>query len=121
MLNDRFIKLICKILLNYIDILTKSLVNEALEWDVKENVDKAPKDRESKHLTDLLTTIRELGISFNVWEKKNADGKASNIHDFTSLMGSDKKRLLKYLPDKLDQVIKPNNSASVIQIWRVIY
>ena len=101
--------------------MTKSLVNEALEWDIKDNINKAPKDKTSQHLTDLVKLIRECVISFDVWEKKNADGKGSGIHDFTSLMGSDKKRLLKYLPEKLDTIIKQNNSASVTKIWRVMY
>jgi hypothetical protein len=57
-------------------------------------------------------------MSFNVWEKRNADGKGSGIHDFTSLMGSDKKQLMKDLPDKLHGVIKPTQSESVIKVWK---
>ena len=60
-------------------------------------------------------------MSFNVWEKKNADGKGSGVHDFTSLMGSDKKRLMRDLPSKLHGVIRPNHSESVIKIWKVMY
>ena len=30
------------------------------------------------------------GITFNVWEEKNADGKGSGLYDWTSLLGSDK-------------------------------
>lgn len=59
-------------------------------------------------------------MSFNVWEKRNADGKGSGVHDFTSLMGSDKKRLMRDLPDKLHGVIKPTQSESVIKVWKVI-
>ena len=58
---------------------------------------------------------------FYVWEKKNADGKGSGVHDFTSMMGLDKKWLMRDLPDKLHGVIKPNHSESVITIWKVIY
>jgi hypothetical protein len=45
-----------------LDILTKSLVNEALEWDFKDNGNKPPKDRKSKHLSDLVECIQELGM-----------------------------------------------------------
>jgi hypothetical protein len=100
--------------------LTKSLINEALEWDIKDNTHKAPKDRTSKHLSDLIKCIQECGVSFNVWEKRNADGKGSGVHDFTSLMGSDKKLLMKHLPDKLNGVIKPKNCDAVVKIWKVI-
>ena len=33
--------------------------------------------------------------------KKNADGKESFVHDWTSLMGNDKKTLLFHLPEKM--------------------
>ena len=75
-----------------VDVLTKSLINEALEWDAKDNKDKAPKNRLNKHLSDI-NCIQSCGVSLNVWEKKNADGKGSDMYDFTSLMGSDKKLL----------------------------
>jgi hypothetical protein len=68
-----------------VDILTKSLVNESLEWDIKDNGNKPPKDRTSKHLSDIVT----------------------------SMVGLDKKKLMRDLPDKLDGVIKPTQSESV--------
>ena len=34
-------------------------------------------------------------------------GKGSGVHDFTSLLGADKKKLLKNLPEKFDGVIQP--------------
>lgn len=104
----------------FVDILTRSLVDVALEWDKKENLNKAPKDRSSKHLSDLLDCIHECDVTFNVWEKKNADGKGSDMHEFTSLMGSDEKKLMRDLPDKLHRVIKPTTSDSVAKIWKVI-
>ncbi|CAB4007697.1 Hypothetical predicted protein [Paramuricea clavata] len=67
---------------------------------------------------DHYLSPKECGVSFNVWEKWNADGKGSGVHDFTSLMGSDKKLLMKHLPDKLNGVIKPKNCDSVVKIWK---
>ncbi|CAB4023222.1 Hypothetical predicted protein [Paramuricea clavata] len=53
-----------------------------------------------------------------MWEKKDGDGKGSGIHHFTSLMGSDKKLLLRTLPDKLPGVIRPETSATVVKLWK---
>jgi hypothetical protein len=27
------------------------------------------------HLSTLISTVRSCGVSFNIWQKKNADGK----------------------------------------------
>jgi hypothetical protein len=95
-------------------------VNQALGWDAKENLNKAPKDRTTKHLSDLTNSIRECGITFDVWEKKDGDGRGSGIYDFTSLMGSDKKILMKSLPEKLPEVLKPGRAGeSVVKLWKV--
>ena len=72
-----------------------------------------------KHLQALVKAIKNCGVSFDVWEKLNGDGKGSGLYAFTSLMGSDKKLLLKKLPDNLQGAIRPETSATVIQIWRV--
>lgn len=82
-------------------------------------MNKAPKNKTHRHLSDLIEAIQGCGLSFNVWEKRNGDGKGSGIHDFTSLMGSDKKTLMRTLPDRLEGIIKPGTSESVIKIWKV--
>ena len=101
------------------DVLTNNLVEEALVWDKKDNFNKAPSQKTTKHIDSLKAAINNCGVSFNVWEKKKADGKGSGCYDFTSLMGSDKKILLKELPPKLHNVIKPETRDVVIKIWKV--
>ena len=103
----------------FTDKLTKNLVLEALEWDKKDNLNKPPSKRSSMHLTALVNTIVSCGVSFSVWEKQDADGKGSGLYDFTSLMGAEKKLLLQNLPQKLQTVIKPETSKTVVQIWKV--
>jgi hypothetical protein len=44
--------------------------------------------------------LKALGISFDVREEKNADGRASGKYKWTSLTGDDKKKLLKEFPKK---------------------
>ena len=68
-------------------------------------------------MEDLLEAIRSCGLSFQVWEKTNGGG--SGMYDFTSLMGSAKKLLLKKLPDKLKGVIMPDTEEAVIKLWKV--
>ena len=54
-------------------------------------------------------------------EKKNADGGASGTYDFTSLMGTDKKLLLKGLAQKLDSVVNADCCERLVNIWQVSY
>ena len=68
------------------DVLTNNLIEEALARDQKENLNKPPSQRTSKHLDSLKAAINSCGVSFNVWEKKNADRKGTGCDDFTSLM-----------------------------------
>jgi hypothetical protein len=75
----------------FIDKFTKNLVEEAIHRDYKDNVNMAPSMKTATHLDNLTNTICSCGISFSVWEKPNADGKLSGLHEFTSLMGSDKR------------------------------
>lgn len=102
-----------------IDVLTRNLVLEATHWDEKENINKRPKDRTNKHLDDLIQAITNCGVTFDVWEKTNADGKGSGISDFTSLMGSDKRLLMKTLHDNLRGVLHPDSEDTVVKIWKV--
>ena len=91
----------------------------AIDWDHADNLNKPPLQRKNIHLESLVSAFRNCGVCFNVWEKKNADGSRSGTHDFTSLMGSDKKLLLKYLPEKLEGVVETTICETVINIWKV--
>ena len=97
------------------DKLIKNLVEAALEWDKKDNINKAPSKRCNKHLEDLVETVRNCGV----WEKPNGDGSGNGLHDFTSPTGSAKKLLLKRLPDNLKGIIKPGTDDNIIKLWKV--
>ena len=73
--------------------------------DKKENLDKPPSQRSDKHLQALVKAIRNCDVSFNIWEKLNGDEKGIGLHDFTSLVRSDKKLLLKKLLENLQGAI----------------
>lgn len=91
----------------------------AINWDKADNISKRPCERTTLHLDSLISAINDCGVCFQVWEKKDADGRRSGTFDFTSLMGNDKKLLLKNLPEKLYGVLKADCRTSVIKIWKV--
>ena len=47
----------------------------------------------------------------------NADGRGSGTYDFTSLLGNDKKQLLRELPGKILSVVQTSTSNTVKKIW----
>lgn len=106
------------LLLHIMDVLINNLVRETVEWDKKENFNKRKANQNDTHLKNLQTSIRSCGISFQIWEKTNADGKGSGMYDFTSLLGADKKKLLAELPEKQSNCIHPETSQTVIKIWK---
>ena len=101
------------LLLRIMDVLIKNIIMDAVSWDEKDNWRKKKSDREENHLNLLVETIKSCGISFEVWKNKNEDGKVLGLYDFTSLMGDDKKKLLKHLPDKLQGILQPKSEETV--------
>ena len=106
------------LLLRIMDVLINNLVKEAVEWDKKENFNRRKADQKDSHIKKIQSTIRSCGISFDIWEKTNADGKGSGQYDFTSLLGTDKKKLLSELPQKLDACTHRDTCQTLMQIWR---
>ena len=53
-------------------------------------------------------------------KKNNADGGGSSIHDWTSYLGSDKRKLMNNLPAQLEQndILIPERKGTVIKIWK---
>ncbi|CAB4013607.1 Hypothetical predicted protein, partial [Paramuricea clavata] len=107
------------LMLRVTDKLTKNLVINAIENDRRENLNKRPMDRSNKNLDALIKCIRSCGISFNVWEKAEEDCRGG-LYDFTSLMGSDKRLLLKTLPSKLATILPDNTSGTIVRLWQAV-
>lgn len=83
--------------------LTENLITEVKERDCN-NINKGRLENKGIYLESLVTTINKLGIPFSLWAKKNADGKGSGAYEWTSLVGSDrKKKLTELLPAQLEQ------------------
>ncbi|XP_048587411.1 uncharacterized protein LOC125570187 [Nematostella vectensis] len=106
-------------MLRITDRLTENLIIEVMEKDSKEDMHKPRGECKGIGLDKLIKAINDIGITFNVWEKLNADGKSSKQKDWTSLVGSDKKKLMKFLPEKLKSmnILFDETKSEVIKLW----
>ena len=105
------------------DRLMENLIKEVVEKDSKEDINKKKGEEKKIYQQKLVKEINDVGITFNLWEKTNADGKGSGILDWTSLLGSDKKKMLNCLPARLQvtDLLFPETKETVIKIWRDFY
>lgn len=67
------------LLLRVTDRLEKNILNNAIEKDKKDNLNKAPSARKHKTMQKTIEGINSCGVSFSVWEKRNADGTPSGL------------------------------------------
>ncbi|CAH3156805.1 unnamed protein product, partial [Porites evermanni] len=68
-----------------------------------------------QHLQTAVEAINKCGVTFWVWEKKNADGKGSGTYDWTSLIGNEKKILLKTFPGHFPSILHKSSLKFVDQ------
>ena len=106
------------LMLRVTDILTENIITECLNWDKDDDLNRKKGEPQGLHLKKLIQVIRSCGVSFDVWEQRNADGKASGKYDWTSLLGTDKKILLEALLDKLKSCLRPQTSDAVVKVWK---
>lgn len=114
------------LLLRITDILLENVIEDAMEWDEDAmEWDEADDWCRSKgnlkgvHLKKLVETINSCGVTFKIWEKRNADGQGSGTYDWTSLMGNEKKKLLCNLPEKLNGIIQYDTVDDIKTLWKV--
>ena len=113
------------LLLRVTDILLTNLIEDAMELYDKVDFSKRKGEPKGVNLRKLSQLINSCGVTFSVWEKRNEDGKVTGKMDWTSLMGDEKKKLLRTLPDKLEsnteEVIHQDTAETVIKIWKVLW
>ena len=81
-------------------MLTTNLITKVNDCHIEESIENLI--YKQAHLNKFIDSRKSCEFfSFDVWKKKNADGKESFVHDWTSLMGNDKKTLLFHLPEKM--------------------
>ncbi|KAJ7386845.1 hypothetical protein OS493_006875 [Desmophyllum pertusum] len=66
-----------------------------------------------------IEAINNCGVSLSVWEKRNEDGTPSGLYDWTSMVGNEKKKVLRSLPEKFPQILDPEHCGTITQIWKV--
>ncbi|CAB3977587.1 Hypothetical predicted protein [Paramuricea clavata] len=105
------------LLLRVTDRLLQNIIDEILEKNSIDDFNKPKGHPKGANLMKFVEDVNELGVTFSVWYKKNGDGSSSNILDYTSLVGAQKKLLLKKLPSKLPNYLNSNTAATVVKIW----
>ncbi|XP_028418693.1 uncharacterized protein LOC114544180 [Dendronephthya gigantea] len=108
------------LLLRITDRLTENIINEVMQRDSKADFTKKSGEEKGIYLKRLVSVINELGITFAIWEKRNADGKGSGSYDWTSLVGSEKKKLIQLLPLQLEtrDILFPETRSTIVKLWR---
>lgn len=101
------------------DILERNIIKDALQRDQKENLNRAPSATKNIHLEKVVEAINNCGVSFSVWEKRNADGKTSGLYDWTSMVGNEKKKVRSNLPKEFPNILRTEHCDTISQIWKV--
>ena len=104
------------LLLRITDILIRNLIFEMLRLDKKGNVTGVGSQQ---HLKSFVKAVRSCGVSFDVWEARDGDGKPLGKYQWTALPGRDKKQLLQQLPSKLRVLVPENIGDTVVSLWNV--
>ena len=99
------------------DVILDNIITEVIDWDKADDFEKTSQPK-GLHLQKLVREIRSCGVGFVVWEIRNpADNKGTGKYDFTSLFGSDKKKVLALLPEKLSTFLHQNTCTEVTKVW----
>ena len=99
------------LLLRITDVLECNVIKQVLEQDIKARSDQCKQA--------LLRSIRKCGVSFRIWESKEAGKRGCGNFDWTSLTGSEKKILLRKLPTYFSQFLPKEHVDSTKKIWNV--
>ena len=103
----------------FLDILERNIILTAIRRDLCEDKNKKSNEPKGLHLQNVVKSINSCGVTFSVWEKLDGNGKKTSKHEWTSLRGDEKKKLLRTLPSKFDEILKPETCVTVNQIWQV--
>ena len=66
------------LMLRVTDVLIGNIIEDVMQWDDKESA-RAHTGKKTIHLDKLTQAINSCGVSFSVWEKRNADGKGLGL------------------------------------------
>ncbi len=102
--------------LRIVDILIRNLIYQMVIQERRS----AAQDQAVNYLQKLESAVKELNVSFRVWEIVEKDGKRTGRYDCTSLMGNPKKKVLSNLPPTFATLITNEEIATTMRdIWTV--
>jgi hypothetical protein len=73
------------LMLRITDRMTTNLIDDAADLDDKEKHGILPKQKQP-HLDTLIKCINKCGVTFRIWNSKDATGKKTGHHEYTSLI-----------------------------------
>ncbi|KAK3082818.1 hypothetical protein FSP39_006271 [Pinctada imbricata] len=104
------------------DVLLRNLIEDAVNLDQESNLGKKGCSRTGNKVNSLISCIESCGVTFQIWENKVKDGRGDSIKnlEWTSLNGTDCKKLLRSLPDKLlsSECIHEGSKSQVVKLWQ---
>ena len=106
------------LMLRVTDRLITALIQTAKSYDQHqhrlERIRRAYKVLDGERIKNLIAAIRECGVYFNIYE----DDESGKV-EWPSLLGPDKLKLLKNLPDKLVGCQPPEMVPLTQNLWKV--
>lgn len=109
-------------MLRITDRLFENLITDAADMDNKQrhlSGVKSLKD-ENSCTSKLVAAIRACGVYFNIYERLDSAGNSSGKLECTSLLGNERKKVMKLLPEKLmlANCLHPDSGSTVIRLWK---
>ena len=110
-------------MLRITDTLIECLISTAIAYDKQyhhrhRTSRRAYKILEGEMIQKLQASINDCGVVFRMWHDKDDNDKDKKLN-WTSLMGPDKLKLLKLLPDKLHDCQPDDMASDVADLWKV--
>ncbi len=104
------------LLLRISDVLIRNLIFQMVIQERRSAADQ----HHEKYLDKLEKAVREIGVTFRVWEVVESNGKRNGKYDCTSLMGNDKKKVMRNLPTQFATLIPDEQIATTMaDVWIV--
>ena len=76
---------------------------------------------EGNMLNELVKVMNDCQVQFKLWLDKEKEKDKEKLH-WTSLMGPNKLKLLKKLPNKLNETCQPKDMVQDIKdLWEVLH
>ena len=80
---------------------------------VQDDNHKRSRQKSEVHIQDFLSVVRSLGVSLRIYQ-------VADKWEWTSLLGGEKKLLLRKLPDHFHKIIPAEKVETTKSLWNVI-